>query len=314
MKGSAPAEQVVIDGIEAWVEACAQAYVPLRIDATGADFRGALRQRSVGALSVLQVASSPVALTRTARSTVTHPHETVLVCTFLAGTGVTVQDGRIATFAHGGGFLLDDDEPYSMRYERNDLLTLRLPRDRLALRERDLRELTSTLIPRELSGLSVLGRHLADLLALDAGLTESETEEHQELAVELVHAAIHPMVYSERSRALLSGNAILVSARWFLEQHHADVGLTIDDVARHFMISRRYLETIFKRSGDAPAGYLRRVRLHRAAELLTARPRSPVAQIAAEVGFDNINTFTRAFTREFGTTPRGWRRDWGDTP
>jgi len=306
--------QVSIVGVDAWREACAQAYVPLRIDAIGEDFRGALRQRVVGGLDISQIASTPLTLTRTARSVATDPRETVMFCTFLAGAGVTLQDGRIAALSSGGGFLMDDDRPYSMRYERNDLLVLRLPRARLDLRERDLRQLTSAPMSNEFGGLHVLRRYLAGLVAMDAAIRDAEVEEHQELALELLHVAVHPMVYSERSRALMSGQAILVTARWFLEHHHADPRLTIDDVARHFMISRRYLEMLFTRSGDGPATYLRRVRLHRAAALLLARPREPVSRIAAEVGFTNINTFARAFARDFGTPPHRWRRDQADRP
>ncbi|MBM7518702.1 helix-turn-helix domain-containing protein [Nocardioides nitrophenolicus] len=303
-----PATRIDIEGLDAWTDACAQAYVPLRIDAIGEDFRGAIRERALGSLGITQVASTPVTVTRTARSIASDPRDTFMLGIFLRGAGTIVQDGRVATYTGAGGFLIDGDRPYSMRYEHhNDLLVLRLPRPRIGLRDRDLRELTSVHIPRDSSGLNVLRRYLAGLVAMRTPLTD--VEEHQEVAVELTQALLHPMVYTERSRALLSGAAILASARWFIEQNHTDPRLTVDDVARHFMISRRYLEMLFtKTDGGGPATYLRRVRLSRAATLLASQPHLKIRQVSAQVGFSDINTFTRAFNRTYEATPSRWRR------
>lgn len=306
---SEPGHRLDVAGRDAWAELVAQAYVPLRVDSDEPGFRGALREGLVGDLAVSQVASTRVTVSRTARSVTTDPREVFLLCMFVRGGGTTVQDGRIARFSSGGGFLLNGDQPYSLRFgDGNELLTLRVPMQYLAIRERSLNRLTSQAVPDDAAGLNVLRRYVSGLVGRHRPLADDEVDEHHEVALELLHAALHPMVYSDRSRALMSGSAILASARWFIEQHHADARLTIDDVAREYLVSRRHLEMQFARLGTGPAAYLRRLRLRHAAQLLVTSRRGQAGAIAGEVGFSDVNTFVRAFRREYGATPDEWRR------
>ncbi|XBB66115.1 AraC family transcriptional regulator [Nocardioides sp. WV_118_6] len=301
--------RIDVAGGDAWAELVAGAFVPLRVDTDEPGFRGAMREQLVGDLAISQVASTRVTVSRTARSTVTDPREVVMLCLFLRGSGTTVQDGRITQFTGGGGFLLDGDQPYSLRFsDGNEVLALRLPRQYLEISNHTLGRLTSREVPKSAAGLNVLRRYLSGLVAMRRPLPQEQLEQQHELALELLHAALHPMVYSERSRALMSGAAILASARWFIDVHHADPRLTVEDVAREFMVSRRHLETQFARLGPGPAAYLRRVRLRHAARLLRTGRRGQVAAIAAASGFSDVNTFVRAFRREYGATPDEWRR------
>lgn len=319
-----PARYLEVTGIEAWADACSRAYVPLTVDiaspsgpqrAAGAQVRGAVRERVLGTVGVTQIGSTPATVTRTERSVRTDPREVFMIAVFLGGGGTTVQAGRIARYARRNGFLMDGDRPYSMRFEEgNDLLALRLPRARLAAADRTLRGITSIAVPGSCDTLNVLRRYLAGLVAMRRPVAAHEVAAHEEIAVELANALVHEMVYPERSMPALSGGALVASVRWFIDQNYADPGLSVDDIARRFMISRRYLEKLFAAIDDgAPAAYLRRQRLRRAAVLLAAYPQMKVESIAREVGFIDVNTFARAFRREFGANPRVWRRDRGRT-
>lgn len=59
--------------------------------------------------------------------------------------------------------------------------------------------------------------------------------------------------------------------------------------------------------GETPKAHVDRVRLERAAYRLSVTQES-VLDIALSVGFQNHETFTRAFKRRFGHTPIAWRR------
>ncbi|GAB3169094.1 hypothetical protein GCM10027059_33280 [Myceligenerans halotolerans] len=96
------------------------------------------------------------------------------------------------------------------------------------------------------------------------------------------------------------------SAQEHLRRHAADRHLSLDDVAHRHGVSRRKLYQVFEPSGTTPAAFLRRTRLRTAAVLLSTTARS-VTEIAYASGFDTPETFTRAFRREHGTTPRDWR-------
>jgi AraC-like DNA-binding protein len=59
--------------------------------------------------------------------------------------------------------------------------------------------------------------------------------------------------------------------------------------------------------GDPPARYIARLRLARAAGLLSGTTET-VGAIGKAVGYESEAAFSRAFAREFGSAPRDWRR------
>ncbi|MEO1550593.1 MAG: AraC family transcriptional regulator [Pseudomonadota bacterium] len=58
--------------------------------------------------------------------------------------------------------------------------------------------------------------------------------------------------------------------------------------------------------GVTPSAHVNQIRASYAAERLV-RTQDPIAQIASEVGMDNIGHFYRVFRSHFGTTPRAYR-------
>lgn len=78
-------------------------------------------------------------------------------------------------------------------------------------------------------------------------------------------------------------------------------------VARHLDVSREHFSRVFtKRMGVAPARYIRRERVLRAAMLLKDSSFS-VKEIARETGFESSAHFCRVFKRETGWTPLEFR-------
>lgn len=69
-------------------------------------------------------------------------------------------------------------------------------------------------------------------------------------------------------------------------------------------INRTTLVYSFKEMfGCTPHEYCRDVRMKTAFEMLKAR-KDTIREIAFEVGYEEQSSFTRAFTRHFGITPR----------
>ena len=89
--------------------------------------------------------------------------------------------------------------------------------------------------------------------------------------------------------------------------------LTVEELCRHFQISRATLYRLFEADGGL-AHYVREQRLHLAFRRLI----SPAAQddrlidLAVEMRFSSDSTFIRAFRRKFGLTP-GELRELADT-
>ncbi|WP_294615096.1 helix-turn-helix transcriptional regulator [Roseovarius sp.] len=74
------------------------------------------------------------------------------------------------------------------------------------------------------------------------------------------------------------------------------------------MSRSRFAERFQASYGRAPMGFLRALRLARAAQLLSER-REPVKRVAEMVGFSSRSAFTRAFIEVWGQSPRAYRHD-----
>jgi AraC-like DNA-binding protein len=93
----------------------------------------------------------------------------------------------------------------------------------------------------------------------------------------------------------------------YLTRHHAE-DLSMDEVARHFHLSRQYFTRLCRSLlGETPHAYLTRVRIQQACRLL-GESALPVKTVAARVGYRDPNYFARAFTVHTGLTPTQYRR------
>ena len=93
----------------------------------------------------------------------------------------------------------------------------------------------------------------------------------------------------------------------YIDEHYID-GLSLDEVAAATGISRYYVSHLFKELMDTTfVGYVNELRLNRAAMLLMTSD-SPIIEIAALSGFNNLSNFNRAFKLHFGKTPSAYRK------
>jgi AraC family transcriptional regulator len=84
-------------------------------------------------------------------------------------------------------------------------------------------------------------------------------------------------------------------------------------MARAACFSRRQFHRLMLQVfGETPGTHQRRLRLDRAAWLLLTS-RATVLDVALKTGFENHETFTRAFRTRFGVTPSVFRKNRGKT-
>lgn len=83
--------------------------------------------------------------------------------------------------------------------------------------------------------------------------------------------------------------------------------ISLDDVSAYVGYSPKYFSRYFKdQTGITFVNYLNRLRIQAAKELL-ADPNIVIKDVAARVGFENINTFFRVFKQFEGVTPGQYR-------
>jgi AraC family transcriptional regulator len=75
---------------------------------------------------------------------------------------------------------------------------------------------------------------------------------------------------------------------------------------------RQFHRLAVQLTGETPGAYQRRLRLDRGAWLLL-NSRATVLEIALETGWENHESFTRAFRARFGLAPSRFRRTRGAT-
>jgi len=93
-----------------------------------------------------------------------------------------------------------------------------------------------------------------------------------------------------------------------LLHHDPGRGWTVDELAREVALSRSALAERFAALvGEPPIQYLMRWRLALAAHMLRSG-RDAVVRVAERSGYESEAAFNRAFKREFGMPPAGWRR------
>lgn len=100
-----------------------------------------------------------------------------------------------------------------------------------------------------------------------------------------------------------SGSKI-VSIMNYLDEHLTE-DISIDSLAEHFFLSRYYLMHTFKeQTGYTIGSYLTTKRLLLAKELLAAG--TPVTEVCYSCGFHSYSTFSRAYKKSFGESPRDY--------
>ena len=95
-----------------------------------------------------------------------------------------------------------------------------------------------------------------------------------------------------------------VAIEW-MHAHFAEP-LTVEAIAREACLSPFHFHRLFTAfTGETPHQYLRRLRLERARVLLRSGTQS-VTDVALHAGFSSPTSFSSAFTRVFGASPRAF--------
>jgi AraC-like DNA-binding protein len=114
-----------------------------------------------------------------------------------------------------------------------------------------------------------------------------------------IHWSRHPVMYSTMEE--------LFGIKDYLK-HHGSRGVSLDELAREFRISKYHLIRLFKRAfGMTPIQYHQLLRIEKAKEMIQFTD-TGFSEIADAFGYDSINAFSRAFRNVEGVPPSFYRR------
>lgn len=111
----------------------------------------------------------------------------------------------------------------------------------------------------------------------------------------------------EKSSELGEQNGNVEAAVRFIKEHYGEK-ISLEDVARHVNMSQFHFARVFKKScGYSPHEFLMLTRINHAKHLLKTTA-LPVKVIAHMVGYQNVTTFTNAFSNRVGLSPSLFRK------
>lgn len=158
---------------------------------------------------------------------------------------------------------------------------------------------------------SLSGRLGTTMRELDRSLGD------EDYANELYHRVLFLEFMIQLNRAALhnhiefigdsTSNEKILSILSYLNDHLTE-DISIDDLSSRFFLSRYYLMHTFKeQTGYTIGSYLSTKRLILARELIANG--TPITDVCYACGFRNYSTFSRAYKKSFGESPRDYRQN-----
>jgi AraC-like DNA-binding protein len=287
-------------------------FIPV-IVRNGPDFRGrvALQELDKG-LTLSMTCWGPRSAVRTDRMAARASEDNRMIFAVqVAGRGRMLQRGRFADLAAGTGVLAEARSPYKWASQaENRQLTLSFSREVLPLRAAEITEACARTVDPAPPAMQTLGAYLGRLFGIAEGLTAPQRLDAGHAAIDLLVMALRDVIPSVPG-CDGSAEVLLEMMLMHVREHLADPHLQVEELARRHHVSASHLYTLFERIGTTPGAYLREQRLL-AAQAMLSDPRYAwlgTSDIAAAVGFVERRTFERAFRRQYGMTPGGWRRE-----
>lgn len=293
-----------------WEDIVSNCFVPLRAGALSEDFHGRMDHLMLDpAVSVSVVTTDGTTADRTPRLAARAESDDLHLSLQRSSRGTITQNGRTVRIRPGSVSVYATDAPHYLDYTApaQQQLIVQVSSTALGLPAAMITDATSRIRTPVAEEARVLYGYTARVLERAEGENLAHASEVAAITKDLAATMIHASFTSGRVVPKTPGG-LLVTIRDFIMAHVQTV--RIDDITSEFFISRRTLYNLFAGSGTTPGEFLRSSRLARAAARLSDATWCAwtISEIAAECGFADATTFTRAFRREYGCTPSEWRQ------
>ena len=104
-------------------------------------------------------------------------------------------------------------------------------------------------------------------------------------------------------------NQLILSIQEYLEANYFDSSLSLKKISDVFDISESYFSYLFKtETGKNFSDYLEELRMAQAFVLIRETD-TPISELYSHLGYNNPNSFRRAFKKRYGDSPKSFRTD-----
>ncbi|MDH6695880.1 helix-turn-helix domain-containing protein [Streptomyces sp. MAA16] len=293
-----------------WHDVVSNTFIPLDVALHEREpAEGVIASRRVGFLQIAEVGAGPQTVTRRRRDIARDGEEWLTLTVQQRGRALLEQDGRNVVVGPGEFALSDSGRVFrKVLPEDFSFLAFHLPRARLPLPERELRELVATVFPAEHGVAALVFGYLTRLARQADELDDDTARPLADVAVDLLAVLAREHAGRSGCEAPESPHAVLALAQEYILGHLHDPRLSPESIAAAQRVSVRYLHKVFEREGTTVGRWILRQRLERCRRDLTREPAArTVAAVARRWGFVSPSHFSRAFRTAYGMAPREWR-------
>ena len=196
--------------------------------------------------------------------------------------------------------------PYRGRATESDAILLFMSYDLLADEVALMKAANNSILSGNLAKLLITYIH--GIEANLSSLTADELPRIVHTIRDMVVACVSSSVAPPETATLPNNMGMMERAHRYIHANLHSAELTPDNICRALGMSRTRLYQLFATSGGV-LNYIRKRRLLAAyAELNDPTNNRPISEIAEAAGFDLAANFTRAFSNEFGFSPRELRK------
>ena len=291
-----------------WCDLICDIFVQLSAAPIGAGiFAGEIVHGSFPDFEISTVRADAQRVRRTRQLIARADEEYLLASVQTKGHGRVEQDGRCAELTPGAMALYDSTRPYTLHFDEPfEQVVVQVPLGGI-LADTGLHDATRLTATR-LGGNGPPGV-VAQFFHGLSRLYESDPAAATVLAAHGRGLMASALLLSDgrtpRDRAASSLTRARVQG--CLRMKHSDPDLTIDEVARACLVSRRTLYRLLEDVAGGVGSLLRRIRVEHAQALLRADPSRSLTSVAAACGFAGERQFYRMFRQETGSTPGDYR-------
>jgi AraC-like DNA-binding protein len=226
----------------------------------------------------------------------------------LGGPAVATQFGRELLLERGDAVALSGSDRGSLTtLQSGRVVTLDFPQGRLLPLLKEPRQSCARRIPKHSLPLRLLHAYVRAVHASDgngisaSGIPQLAIAHMYDLAAMAVGAA-------REAEEIANGRGVRAGRLHAIKEDilaHIENDLSLGEVAARHRLSARYVGMLFESEGTSMTEFVREERLKRARSILL-NPRFAcrrIAEIAYEVGFNDLSYFNRSFRRRFGHSP-----------
>ena len=186
----------------------------------------------------------------------------------------------------------------------HEYLVVRIPTASIALRHSSFVDVIATDLS-DVPSTHTLRGILAALTLPEASPSIAASAHLGDAIVSAAHAVIADARPPGSAKTMSLFNALVI----WIEENLADPDLSAEKIANGHYLSPRYVRKIFAANGTTVSAFIRQRRLERIRDHLVDPKlvRTPVHMIASQWAMSDPATFSRAFSQQYGVSPRRYR-------